>query len=333
MSFGNGRGGSLGMPIVACTIFVALACGGRTFATAAVSPAAIDLSELWNDPVDLESRDLFAGPAESSPPDVTRSFEFVEADNGGFSPGYELRDAAGVTWSVKLGPEAQTEVAVSRILWAIGFHQLPMYYVTTWSMTGGPDGHPGPGRFRPDLPGWKVVGEWSWQENPFVHTRPFKGLIVANLMLNNWDWKASNNKTYEVTGSDGTTARKYIVRDLGASLGKTSSPAPLRWLGSRIAQGNRNDLEDFEKQGFIEAVEQGRLDFDYDGIYQEVVDTVGIPDVVWTAQLLARLSDAQWNDAFRAAGYPPDRAARYIAKLKSKIDQGLALANRADLPN
>ncbi|MNC85309.1 hypothetical protein D3C83_09000 [compost metagenome] len=193
-------------------------------------------------------------------------------------------------------------------------------------MTGGPDGAPGPGRFRPELAGWEVVGEWSWHENEFVGTQPFKGLIVANLMLNNWDWKASNNRIYAVTRADGATERRYIVRDLGASLGKTSSPSPLRWLGSRIAQGNRNDVEDFEQQGFIERVEGDRVEFDYSGIYGEVVDNVVAADVVWTARLLARLSDAQWNDAFRAAGYAPDHAARYIAKLKSKIAQGLALS-------
>ena len=44
---------------------------------------------------------------------------------------------------------------------------------------------------------------------------------------------------------------------------------------------------------------------------------------------MSRLSDQQWNDAFAAGGYPPDQAARYITKLKSKIAEGLALANRS----
>jgi hypothetical protein len=251
---------------------------------------------------------------------------FVEADRSGFSPGYDVRDANGLTWSVKLGPEAQTEIVASRILWAIGFHQVPTYYVSSWSMTGGPGGNPGPGRFRPELPDRKAVGEWSWYENEFAHTPPFKGLIVANLILNNWDWKTSNNKIYEITRPGGTTERRYVVRDLGASLGKTSSPRLVRWLGARIAQGNRNDVEAFEQQGFIEQVNGDRLEFDYSGIYQKVVDTVRVEDVVWTARLLSRLSDAQWNAAFRAAGYSPDHASRYIAKVKSKVAQGLALA-------
>jgi hypothetical protein len=296
--------------------------------TTAADPTRVDIAELWQDPADLETRDLFNGPAAEGirPPDAATPLVFLEADNGGFSPGYDVRDPNGVTWSVKLGPEAQTEVVSSRILWAIGYHQVPTYYLPQWTMSGGPDGNPGPARFRPELTDRKVVEDWSWHENPFAHTRQFRGLIVANLILNNWDWKTSNNKVYEVTGPDGTVERRYIVRDLGASLGKTSSPAALRWLGTRVAQGNRNDLEDFEEQGFIEGVEGDRVRFDYNGIYQTVVDTVAVADVVWMSRLLSRLSDAQWNDAFRAAGYAPEQAWRYVAKLKSKVAEGMALA-------
>ena len=98
----------------------------------------------------------------------------------------------------------------------------------------------------------------------------------------------------------------------------------------RIAQGNRNNLEDFEQQGFIKAVDGTRVEFDYGGIYQSVVDIVTVDDVVWTSRLLSRLTDEQWNAAFAAAGYPPDQAARFIAKLKSKIAEGLALAKRTE---
>jgi hypothetical protein len=193
-------------------------------------------------------------------------------------------------------------------------------------MDGGPDGDPGPGRFRPSLPNAKVVSDWAWHENPFANTQPYRGLVVANLMINNWDWKTSNNKIYDVMNNDGTGERRYVVRDLGASFGKSDAPAIAQVLGARIAQGNRNNLEDFEQQGFITAVNGNRVEFDYDGIYKSVVDTVTVADVVWTSRLLSRLSDAQWNAAFAAAGYPPDQAARFIAKLKSKVAEGLALA-------
>ena len=319
-------------PVIVAVLGVAVfangACGGRTSVrTTASDPAAVDLSQLWQEPTDLARRDLFAGPSLTgiTVPTAGASFTFVKADRTGYSPGYDVRDAAGVDWSVKLGKESQTEVVSSRILWAIGYHQIPTYYLTTWTMTGGGAANPGPGRFRPTPPGYKAIADWAWTENDFAHTQPFRGLVVANMILNNWDWKTSNNKVYEVTGGDGPP-RRYVVRDLGASLGKTSAPALTRWLGSRMAQGSRNDIEDFESQGLIRGVAGDRVDFDYKGIYSGVVESVQPADVVWTARLLSRISDAQWNDAFRAGGYAPDIAARYIAKIKSKIAEGMALA-------
>jgi hypothetical protein len=225
---------------------------------------------------------------------------------------------------VKLGPEAQTEVVVSRILWALGYHQPPTYYVAKWSMTGGPGGPQQPARFRPKLPDWKLVGDWSWYENDFIHTPAFKGLVVANVMLNNWDWKTSNNKIYDIGGADGTTVRRiFVVQDVGASLGKTDYPKALSWLPTRgLGQGSRNDLEDFEEQGFIERVEGDRVEFVYRGIHRSLVDLIARDDVAWTAERMSRISDTQWHDAFRAAGYGEDHAKRYIAKIKSKIAEG-----------
>ena len=47
--------------------------------------------------------------------------------------------------------------------------------------------------------------------------------------------------------------------------------------------------------------------------------------VLWTSKLFARLSDRQWHDAFRAGGYSPEDATRFIAKFKQKITEGLAV--------
>lgn len=62
------------------------------------------------------------------------------------------------------------------------------------------------------------------------------------------------------------------------------------------------------------------------GIHHGLVDTLTVNDVVWTCRLMARISDRQWRDAFRAAGYADTEQQRFITKLKSKIDEGLALA-------
>lgn len=287
-----------------------------------------EIPALWEDPVDLEQRDLFLGPGGRELAPAADSFEFVATDTSGTSPGFDVRDATGRLWSVKLGVEAQSEVAASRILWAIGFHQKPTYYVPAWNLTGQVQGAQAAGRFRPELPGEKVIGDWSWRENPFVGTRQYQGLIVANLILNSWDWKTSNNKIYEVRNERGGVRRQYVVRDLGASLGRTSQPPALSALGIRAAQGTKNDLDGFEAQGFVEVDGDGDLDFVYHGMYDEVVARAGREDLRWTCALLARLSDKQLADAFRAAGYTPEHGARYVKKLREKIAAGLAAAGR-----
>ncbi len=311
---------------IAATAVLTTSCGGRTVRTLASNPAAVDVSHLWVEPAGIQTRDLFAGPPSPIPPPAaTTTFTFVKADTSGYSPGYDVRDTEGIEWSIKVGPEAQTEVAASRILWAVGYHQVPTYFLTTWTMTGAPEEAPSPARFRPELPTHKVVGEWSWYENEFFDTQPFKGLVVVNLLLNNWDWKTSNNRIYDVSTPEGVK-RMYVVRDLGASLGKTSYPSALKWLGLRgLGQGSRNDVADFESQAFIRGVEGNRVTFDYRGIHGDLVETITPRDVIWASELLARLSDAQLNDAFRAAGYQPDIAGRYVAKIKAKISDGLAL--------
>lgn len=133
-----------------------------------------------------------------------------------------------------------------------------------------------------------------------------------------------------VGGAGGAPARRiYVVQDLGASLGKTGYPRLLGWFPTQyVKQGSRNNLEDFEAQGFIKRVDGARVEFDCRGIHSSLLDLVTRQDVVWTAQLMSRLSDPQWRDAFRAAGYAPDEAGRYVAKIKSKIDEGLALDGR-----
>ena len=111
---------------------------------------AANIHELWQAPD--AARDLFHGPGGPALAPRDTSFAFVAEDGPGFSPGYDVRDSAGVVWSVKLGPESQTEVVTSRLLWAIGFHQPPTYYLSGWSLTGGKTAGQPAGRFRPTVP-------------------------------------------------------------------------------------------------------------------------------------------------------------------------------------
>jgi hypothetical protein len=311
---------------------IAGSCAPMSAPKTTAAGAQVDLRALWMEPADLPSRNFFDGPDRGQAPPANSRFELIAEDRKGYSRGYDVRDRQGVKWSVKVGKEAQPEVAVSRVLWGMGFHQPATYIVTDWELEGVsvPPEDRQLARFRRDREGEEVVGDWSWYENPFVGSQPFQALIVANLMLNNWDWKTSNNKIYNRHGVQDGPRQVYVVRDLGASLGKTSFPKILRLTPARgFGQGSRNDVADFEAQGFIKGLDGQRVKFDYNGIHPKIVETVTVDDVVWTCRLMGRISDAQWHDAFRAAGFPEGEQRRYVEKLKSKIRDGLALAGPA----
>jgi hypothetical protein len=284
-------------------------------------------AELWQEPVDLAQRDLFLGPggAALAPPSTDATFQFVAYKTSGTNPGYDVRDASGRLWSVKLGIEAQSEVTSSRILWAMGFHQPAAYFVHSFKLTGMDAGVKEVARFRTDTEQYKSTDEWSWYDNAFKNTRPFKGLIVAQLVLNNWDLKTSNNRVYEATDPSTMPKRLYMVRDVGSSLGQSKQAVFFRMLGTPGAQGSKNDVDGFVEQGFIKKVDGDKVQFDYRGLNQSLVDTVTVPDVIWACEILSRISDAQWRAAFNAGAYVDADAARYIAKIKEKIAQGLAL--------
>ena len=277
------------------------------------------MAELWVDRGDLSTLDLYRGAADPAfAPRPGQRFTFLEKDTTGFSWGYDLRDAEGIQWSAKYGPEAQSEVVASRIVWALGYHQPHVYYVDDWHLVGGD--RPGPGiasRFRPMPPTMRRGANWSWYENPFVGTPEFRRLLVLMRVLNNWDLRHQNNYVYEVETPRGP-ARWYVVQDLGAAFGKTRLvPDP----------GTRNDPEDFEEQGFIKGVDaDGVVRFDDLGRHdRRLYGAVTVDDVKWVGSRLDRLSPAQWRDAFRAARYEEAVADRFIRRLQEKVRAGLIL--------
>jgi hypothetical protein len=305
------------MILLLLAIGIFSACAPAMQSTAAGPVTERQLAELWIPPSDLPSRDLFNGPGDPSlAPQDGATFRFKTLDVLGYSGGYDVVDADGREWSVKQGPEVQSEIVASRLLWAVGYHQPPMYLVRHWRLEGGPrPGSKSAGRFRPDLPNAKKIADWSWQQNPFVGTRPFRGLVVLNLLINNWDLKSTNNKVYRVSEPGDGPALWYIVRDLGAAFGKTR----------RFPYGTRNNLRDFESQQFVTGVKDGRVQFDYRGRHRELLAGLTPEDVVWACELASRLTDRQLDDAFRAGGYAAAERGAFIRKLKAKIAQGLAL--------
>lgn len=282
-------------------------------------PTPAQLAELWEEPTDLAERNLFDGPwGKDLAPNPTATYAFVSEKTVGVSPGFAVTDEHGVEWSIKQGPEAKVEVVASRVLSAVGYHQPPVYYLPQWSLSGGPSPRVQPeARFRPKHTVLKDVGEWSWHQNPFIGTRPYDGLRVLMMILNESDLKNSNNTLYEVDEPGDTqnvAHRRYVVRDIGAALGETGR------LGPR-----RNDLALFERIGFIKSVKNGAVDFNYHGRHQELADHIAPEDVRWMCDLLAQLRIEQWRDAFRGGGYDAATSERFIARIREKIAEGQAL--------
>lgn len=139
------------------------------------------------------------------------------------------------------------------------------------------------------------------------------------------DLKTSNNRVYHAVDGSRRPRRLFIVRDLGASLGSAKQHRFFAFLGTRGQQGTKNDLDGFERQGFIEHVDGERVHFDYRGMNSELLTIVTPGDVVWACELLARLPQGHWDAAFRAGGYSDSERERYVRKIRAKIEQGLAL--------
>jgi hypothetical protein len=302
---------------------LALLCCAATLSGCALhshyEPKSAKMSELWEDPKDLEQRDLFWGPGgRENAPDTSQKFMVKGVKTTGTQPGYDVLDSKGREWSVKMATEARVEVALSRIVWAVGFHQPATYYVTRWVRSkDGADTVDHPARFRLEAKDIEKTGEWEFHNNPFTGTRPLNGLWVLMVMFNNWDIKAAQNAIYTVKGEGGATKYQYVARDLGASLGKTA------W----IRMATKDDPDGFENEPFIDGVVNNRVVFHYKGSWLEPqVHQIAEPgDVKWISRLLARLSDKQWSDAFRAGGFTEEESARYIKRMKQKIDEGLKL--------
>ena len=301
--------------MAAGVVVVAAAAAALTASQSAnISTRRAALAELWTDPGNIAAKDLRwgrGGQAGAPPADV--EYEFKESDTTGYSAGYDVVDPSGREWDVKTGDEGQTEVMASRLLWAVGYHQPVVYFMPEWKMKNGPVSRPGSGRFRLGSD-HDTDGEWSWTENPFRGTRQLKGLIVANLIINNWDLKPSQNRVYTEVRNP---ARWFVVQDLGASFGKTAWPV-----------GNRNNIDDFESQKLVVGVDNGRVQFDYHARHKELLSDITPADVVWICRLLSRITDRQWTDLFAGAAIADDIGVRYTRKIKEKIQEGLALQSQ-----
>jgi hypothetical protein len=132
---------------------------------------------MWVEPVDLETRDLFYGiGGQKGEPDPSAKYRFIERKTSGNSEKIVVGDNRDGRWTIKFGREARPETAASRIVWAVGYHVDQDYFVKRAHVEGRGGFDVWDVRFERDNDGFKKVGRWSWQSNPFVGTRDLDGL-------------------------------------------------------------------------------------------------------------------------------------------------------------
>ncbi|HEX5709038.1 MAG TPA: hypothetical protein VFX96_17180 [Pyrinomonadaceae bacterium] len=309
----------------------------------------------WRDPGDISTRNLSYGPGsqELAP---QAPFTFVSEDKLGASPKFKVTDARGVTWSVKLGVEAQTETVATRVVWSMGYFAEESYYLDRAQVVGLPklsrgqefvekNGIVRGARFEPRRGTESRAAQWDWEENPFVGTRQLNGLKVLMALLGNYDNRPENNLVLSVRDAQtGAEETRYIVSDIGATLGK---------VGGMGGKRSKNNLEDFRASKFVTGVEGGFVKFDFStkpkgagGFFakifnpgyaksqaqkERVMKNIPVEDARWIGTQLSQLSDDQLRDAFRAAGYDNATMDGYVAALRSRINQlvGLPSASTA----
>jgi hypothetical protein len=325
--------GVLSLPAVCASKKTAPESPGRGENTA-LGPAL-----LWRNPENIASRDLFYGPGgekhQPHPP-----FTFVKEDLDGTNPKFDVRDADGVKWKVKLGEEARPETVATRLVWAAGYFVDEDYFLPDVQVAEmprrlhrgqklvGPNGTVHNVRLKRHVKGQEKLGNWSWRVDPFTNTRELNGLRVAMALINNWDLKDENNKVLEYSHHGESPEQIYEVSDLGASFGTTG-----RHRSRAVSKG---DLQSYRRSQFITKVTPEFVDFKTPSrpsfvlivnpreyISRVHLEWIGkhIPrgDARWLGELLARLSPEQIRAAFRAAGYSPQEIEGFSKVVEGRI--------------
>ncbi len=301
---------------------------------------------LWRDPGNMRNRDLYYGPGSKDRAPVP-PFRFVKEVKEGSNPKFEVEDARGAKWRVKLGPEAQAETAATRLVWAAGYNAEESYYFNRARI----DGLQKLSRGQKYVQGDSVIGarfeprrknvergkQWDWNKNPFKNTRELNGLKAMMVMLNNWDTFKKNNRVLRDKDSG---RANYTVTDLGATFGA---------VGGFGAHRSKSNVQDFERDRYVRKVDKkGNVKFDYDlkpkklGVLSVVyppyyfrqrkatnaMQNIPAEHAAWIGGIMGQLSDNQLRDSFRAAGYDRATTEKYVHAMRNRINE----LNRVNQP-
>ena len=241
--------------------------------------ARADIAELWQEPADLLERDLFNGPggAELAPP-PNGTYRIRRVQDDGHQP--RLRREG------RVGPVVERQ---ARHRGAIGSHRVA-------DPVG--DGLPAArdlfraaihadrrrrrredhARFRTDLDAVAIGRRVVVVREPLRRTRTqFRGLIVAQLVLNNWDLKTdeqphlrSDRSRRRAAASIHGARRRLVARPLEAV------PAVRDARHARQRRAARTTSTTSSSRGSSRRSKATRSRFDYRGMNQALVDTVTV---------------------------------------------------------
>ena len=287
---------------------------------------------IWHDRGDAAELDLVGGPGGQAH-EPGHVLKFIEEAETGTSPKFEVEDEHGVRWKVKLGEEARSETAATRLLWAAGYVVDEDYYRPGIRVVGLPrlargqefvtdEGIVTGARLERQGGGGEEAASWSWHENPFVGTREFNGLRVMMALLNNWDLKDVNNRVFDTIAG----GEQYGITDLGATFGRTG----------HVITRSKGVSKDYAESTFIATVTATHVDFVMQSRpflplvvhlahyrsrtrMESIVKRVPIADARWIGDRLGRLSTEQIRDAFRASGFSPEDIEVYTQVVVGRI--------------
>ncbi|MFY9611469.1 MAG: hypothetical protein WAU45_23015 [Blastocatellia bacterium] len=279
--------------------------------------APLGIPVLWREPSDIASRNLYLGPGgEAMKPELNK-VTFIEEKESAGAAKFRVRDGSGREWMVKIGGQAQAEVAASRIVWAVGFYSDVTYFVPRVEIEGKPAFDNA--RFEARPKGIKRLGEWMWDDNPFTGTTELQGLRVLLALLDNWNLKNENTKVLFVREDEaGRSELRYIISDFDARFDRTGV-SPGLWSKDTLSK------PDNSKGKFIEKVKDGLVDFNYAGRHKERLSGITAAQARWIGSWLARLSDQQIKDALRAGGYSTDEGQSLEKILRARINELVSL--------
>jgi hypothetical protein len=294
---------------------------------------------IWQDQGNLSSLDLLYGAGgKAHAPDANGKFTFVKEDAEGTSPKFDITDDQGVHWKVKLGQEPQSETAATRLLWAAGYFVDEDYYLSEFKVMNMPKLHRG-GKFvsadgtvhraRLERKSKEIenLSTWSWFANSFQGKRELNGLRVMMSLINNWDLSPINNSIYKINDE-----RRYVVSDLGASLGNTgnyftrSKSSPKEYANSKFIKKSDSEFVDFvmhSRPFFFTAINVPN--YRARTRMEEITKHIPRDDAKWLGQRLSQLSEEQISDCFRAASYTPAEITIYTQAVRKRIAELNAL--------